>query len=111
MFAGAPSQKYSPSLYLKITFGTPLCRIERNDTSSGWKTRGSQRYRMSHYAIDEWVDLTRGLVTGTEAVAMRLHADSCSECGRLSEFTMELTQICVSSASVTVPESALHLAR
>jgi hypothetical protein len=66
---------------------------------------------MSHYAIDEWVDLTRGLVTGTEAVAMRLHADSCSECGRLSEFTMELTQICVSSASVTVPESALHLAR
>ena len=31
---------------------------------------------MSHYAIDQWVDLNRGLVTGNDALEMRANAES-----------------------------------
>src|SRR5690242_10717535 len=111
MFARATSQKYCPPLYPKITYETPVSRTERNDTSSGTNQRGSQRDRMSHYAIDQWADLNRGLLTGNEAMQMRAHAGTCGECHRLSEFTLKLTKICASSANITVPESALRLAR
>jgi hypothetical protein len=66
---------------------------------------------MSHYAIDQWVDLNRGLVTGNDALEMRAHAESCGECHRLSEFTLKLAQICASSATIAVPEYAVRLAR
>src|SRR5690349_12361004 len=101
MFAGATVEKVSLPLYLKSTFETPLSRTGRNDTSS---ESGSQRNPMSHYAIDQWVDFTRGVTTGEERARMSAHLDGCSECNRLAEFTSRLTQVCSSSATVEVPE-------
>lgn len=66
---------------------------------------------MNHYAIDQWADLNRGLITGNDATHMRAHADDCRECSRLSEFTWDLAQVCSSSAAVQVPDSAVRLAR
>ena len=66
---------------------------------------------MSHYAVDQWVDFNRGLVHGNEATQMRSHREGCGECAQLSEFTLRLAQVCIRSASVAVPDSALRLAR
>ena len=67
---------------------------------------------MKHYAIDEWVDFTRGMVAGTDAVQMLAHLRSgCVECGRLSEFSSKLSMTCAGLASAAVPDSTLRLAR
>jgi hypothetical protein len=66
---------------------------------------------MSHYAIDQWVDLNRGLIIGDGAAEMRAHVEGCGECARLSEFTVKLGRVCASSADAEVPECALRLAR
>jgi hypothetical protein len=67
---------------------------------------------MSHYAIDQWVDFTRGTVTRNADGQMRDHlSGGCSECRGLSEFTQKLGDACVRSATVQVPESTLRLAR
>jgi hypothetical protein len=66
---------------------------------------------MSHYAIDEWVDFSRGLVQDPESARMRAHlSDGCMECRKLADFTSKLTRTC-SSLAEQVPESALRLAR
>ncbi len=67
---------------------------------------------MKHYAIDEWVDFTRGMVAGNDAAQMLAHLGSgCLECGRLSEFTSKLSMTCTGLASASVPDSSLRLAR
>ena len=67
---------------------------------------------MNHYAIDQWVDFTRGLVPVHHAAEMRAHvAEGCPECRRLSRFTQKLANVCATSAAVEVPESTLRLAR
>jgi hypothetical protein len=67
---------------------------------------------MKHYAIDEWVDFTRGMVAGADAVQMLAHLRSgCVECSRLSEFSSKLSTTCAGLASAAVPESSLRLAR
>ncbi|MCU1235734.1 MAG: hypothetical protein JWP63_3701 [Candidatus Solibacter sp.] len=67
---------------------------------------------MKHYAIDQWVDFTRGVVAGDEAAQMLAHLRSgCADCGRLSAFTSKLSSICVGLNSAPVPESSLRLAR
>ena len=67
---------------------------------------------MKHYAIDQWVDFTRGVVGGDEAARMRGHLEGgCVECGRLSEFTSKLTESCAATAAIEVPDYAVRLAR
>ena len=67
---------------------------------------------MNHYAIDQWADFSRGVVSGPEGERMRAHlADGCRECGHLSEFTAKLVTACGAASAVSVPESSLRLAR
>jgi hypothetical protein len=67
---------------------------------------------MKHYAIDEWVDLTRGFVAGDEATQMLAHVNQgCVSCRSLSEFVSKLTRTCAELAAMPVPESAVRLAR
>ena len=67
---------------------------------------------MKHYAIDQWVDFTRGVVAGEEAARMLAHLESrCADCRRLSDFTSKLTQTCTGLAEAPVPEYAVRLAR
>ena len=67
---------------------------------------------MKHYAIDEWVDFTRGMVAADDAAQMLAHLRSgCIDCGRLSEFTSKLSMTCTGLASAQVPEASLRLAR
>ena len=48
---------------------------------------------MKHYAIDQWVDFTRGVVAGDEAAQMLAHLRSgCADCRRLSDFTLEVVR-------------------
>ncbi|HJZ98783.1 MAG TPA: hypothetical protein VKE70_19880 [Candidatus Solibacter sp.] len=108
MFAGVMAQKVSPPLYPKSTFATLLSRTGCNDTSS---KSGSQRNIMSHFAIDQWVDFTRGITADEERARMSTHLEGCEECGRLAEFTDKLGRVYSSSAAVEVPEYALRLAR
>lgn len=66
---------------------------------------------MNHYAIDEWADFTRGVVAGTRAQQMQEHLSGCTDCRRISEFTLKVATTCTSLAATTVPESAVRLAR
>jgi hypothetical protein len=67
---------------------------------------------MSHYAIDQWVDYSRGLVNEADGAGMRARlAEGCVECKHLFAFTSKLALACSSSAALQVPESALRLAR
>src|SRR4051812_30555785 len=67
---------------------------------------------MKHYAIDQWVDFTRGVVPGEDAAPMLAHLETgCAECRRLSDFTSQLFKNCAAMTAVAVPENALRLAR
>ena len=67
---------------------------------------------MSHYAIDQWVDFSRGLLGLENRTAMLAHLDTgCAACAQLSKFTSDLTETCAGVAEVRIPDSALRLAR
>ena len=67
---------------------------------------------MSHYAIDQWVDFSRGLVTAEEGARMRTHLETgCVKCAGLASFTTRTVQTCANTLTVEVPESTLRLAR
>jgi hypothetical protein len=67
---------------------------------------------MKHYAIDQWADLTRGLIADEEGTQMQAHLQSgCQKCRQLSDFTTKLTVTCASLAADPVPESTVRLAR
>jgi hypothetical protein len=67
---------------------------------------------MKHYAIDQWVDFTRGIVSGADTAQMLAHLQSgCADCRRLSDFTSKLSNTCTGLASAPVPDYAVRLAR
>jgi hypothetical protein len=67
---------------------------------------------MNHYAIDEWVDFSRGLLGGENRAQMLAHLESgCTACAQLSKFTKDLTGACIGAAEIRVPDSALRMAR
>jgi hypothetical protein len=67
---------------------------------------------MNHFAIDQWVDFSRGLVAAEDRGRMHAHLTAgCPECRALADFTRKLALSCSGSASAEVPESALRLAR
>ena len=67
---------------------------------------------MKHYAIDQWADFNRGILTDVVRREMEAHlSDGCVKCRELSEFTSKLTETCTSLAKDAVPESMVRLAR
>ena len=67
---------------------------------------------MKHYAIDQWVDFSRGVAGPEEGERMQAHlADGCPQCHHLADFTAKLTETCGSLAATQVPDSAMRLAR
>ena len=67
---------------------------------------------MKHYAIDQWADFTRGLLTGEQRTQMQGHLQSgCLRCRHLSDFTAELAATCTGLGTHPVPESTVRLAR
>jgi hypothetical protein len=67
---------------------------------------------MKHYAIDQWADFTRGLLTSEARTQMQTHVQSgCSKCRQLSDFTTKLAATCSNYMTDDVPESTVRLAR
>jgi hypothetical protein len=67
---------------------------------------------MKHYAIDQWVDFTRGLLGRESQTEMREHLEGgCGKCHGLWDFTTKLTGTCASLATEVVPEPAVRMAR
>ena len=67
---------------------------------------------MTHYAIDQWADFSRGLLAREQFLQMQDHLHSgCPTCRHLSDFTARLTHTCAALAAHPVPESTLRLAR
>ena len=67
---------------------------------------------MKHYAIDEWADFTRGLLTDAVRQEMQTHlSDGCAKCREQSEFSTKLTETCTSLTKEPVPEFMIRLAR
>jgi hypothetical protein len=63
---------------------------------------------MNHYAIDQWVDFNRGLLTAEYSTQMQGHLQNgCRKCRDLSD----LTSSGASMAANPVPESAVRPAR
>ena len=73
---------------------------------------GSHQNFMKHYAIDLWVDFTRGLSAGENRAQMQGHLQSgCRKCRQLSDFTTKVSVTCTSLSTDPVPESTVRLAR
>jgi len=67
---------------------------------------------MTHYAMVEWVDFTRGFAPEAVLAAMRDHlASGCVECRRLADFCETLTRVCRGMRLQEAPESAARCAR
>jgi hypothetical protein len=67
---------------------------------------------MKHYAIDQWADFARNVITGDQAAHMQAHLQSgCADCRRLSEFSANVARTCTGMASNSVPDQVLRLAR
>ena len=67
---------------------------------------------MKHYAIEQWVDFTRGLLGRESQTEMRTHLEGgCRKCRGLWDFTTKLTGTCALLASDVVPEPAVRMAR
>ena len=67
---------------------------------------------MKHYAIDQWADFNRGILSDSVRGEMQAHlANGCGKCREVSEFTSKLTDTCTSLAKDAVPESMVRLAR
>ena len=67
---------------------------------------------MKHYAIETWVDFSRGIIARDQAALMQAHLHSgCAECAELSGFTSKLSNTCTVLATDAVPESILRMAR
>jgi hypothetical protein len=67
---------------------------------------------MKHFAIDQWADFTRGILTDAVRQDMQTHLlEGCEKCREISEFTSKLTQTCMSLEQNPVPEYMVRLAR
>jgi hypothetical protein len=72
---------------------------------------------MTHYALDQWVDFGRGVISSKDAIRMRNHlAGGCTSCQREADFCSHLTKVCQRLESQRletgkVPESVVRMAR
>src|ERR1017187_7506229 len=86
--------------------------MRHNGETSGSRPNGSQNNIMKHYAIDQWADYTRGLLTGEMRTQMRVHLQSgCRKCCELSDITTRVSVTCTSLSTDPVPEYTVRLAR
>jgi hypothetical protein len=67
---------------------------------------------MKHYAIEQWVDYSRGLGETELREEMREHlANGCPDCHRLNDLSTRLFSTCVTIKAIEVPDYALRTAR
>jgi len=67
---------------------------------------------MRHYSIEQWIDLTRGLVNSPEKGEMEQHLLSgCTPCLQEAAFCHQIGQVCHRIQEHPVPESVTRLAR
>jgi hypothetical protein len=83
----------------------------------GMVGKGVIEKSMKHYALDQWVDLGRGLGPAEDAIRMRNHlAGGCASCQREADFCSQLIQACQRLETQRlgiekVPESVLRMAK
>src|SRR5215475_6546772 len=99
MLPAAYSQKNTPGLYLIDITATPLPRPGNTGSLCegmlGSEPKGSSGDDMKHYAIEKWVDFSRGIIAMDQAALMQAHLHSgCAECAELSGFTSKLSNTC-----------------
>src|SRR6266496_866525 len=67
---------------------------------------------MRHYAIDQWIDFTRGLVGPKERALMVEHlVAGCGRCQPEVDFFARVGQVCQRIEGQIVPESVTRMAR
>jgi hypothetical protein len=72
---------------------------------------------MKHFALDQWVDFSRGLVSAEDAIRMSNHlVAGCTSCQREADFCSHLTNVCQRLQTQRqgiekVPESVLRMAK
>lgn len=65
-----------------------------------------------HYALDEWVDFTRGLVAPETHASMARHlATGCIRCRENADFCAKVGQACRRLSAEPVPESVIRRAK
>jgi hypothetical protein len=67
---------------------------------------------MKHYALDQWVDFSRGLAAAEDQIRMDQHlAEGCAWCQQQADFCVRLTGACQRLETQDVPEWVLRLAK
>ena len=66
---------------------------------------------MKHFALERWVDFSREAVDPEVHLLMQVHAQECSDCRKLADFTEQLTECCNGMVSNPVPDAAVRMAR
>jgi hypothetical protein len=65
---------------------------------------------MKHYGIAHWIDLSRGLTTEDDAVAMEAHAADCAQCRETAEYCAKLARTYGQISRCEVPDSLIRIA-
>jgi hypothetical protein len=67
---------------------------------------------MKHYAMSQWVDMIRGLVTGRELAEMTAHLSSgCSTCRHTADILQKVADLAAWEQQHKIPSYAIHNAR
>ena len=67
---------------------------------------------MKHYALDQWIDFSRGLLEPGEKTVMAAHlATGCGQCQSDASFCQQVGEVCHRLETKRVPESVTRLAR
>jgi hypothetical protein len=67
---------------------------------------------MRHYALDQWVDFTRGVAALDERARMAEHLGAgCNRCQREADFCAQVNYVCERLDTQQVPESVTRMAR
>jgi len=100
------------TLYPIDSMRTLLFSTEHDQIKYETKRNWSLGKLMTHYAIEQWVDFSRKLVSSEERARMNDHlASGCTECERLSTLTTRLVVTCANLTTIEVPEYAVRMAR
>jgi hypothetical protein len=105
-FTGRPSSWWV-GRYISAAGSTPLEHRDENRDSCVERPA-----TMKHFALEEWVDFVRGLVTGSARAEMAAHlATGCARCTRATEMLGRTARVMAADAQVDVPEAAVRRAR
>jgi hypothetical protein len=68
------------------------------------------RQDIQHFSIAEWVDFSRGLVTGDQAAAMQEHSAKCKRCRELADYCSKLARVCSEMSGSDAPDDVVRRA-